>query len=130
MRGHLAHRGAGLATLTKGPIGFLLPGATFFLWLIWKRDLKELRKPIWLLAALLFAAIVLPWHLAAWRAKVQAEWPNISLEKTGDSAADVSFGDGIRVSARSASPDPTTRKPHVLLSRPHARVVGAHDPAA
>ena len=60
--------GAGLATLTKGPIGFLLPGATFFLWLIWKRDLKELRRPIWLLVALLFAAIVLPWHLAAWRA--------------------------------------------------------------
>ena len=60
--------GAGLATLTKGPIGFLLPGATFFLWLTWKRDLKELRKPIWLLAALLFAAIVLPWHLAVWRA--------------------------------------------------------------
>ena len=60
--------GAGLATLTKGPIGFLLPGATFGLWLIWKRDLKELRQPIWLLAALLFAAIVLPWHLAAWRA--------------------------------------------------------------
>jgi 4-amino-4-deoxy-L-arabinose transferase-like glycosyltransferase len=60
--------GAGLATLTKGPIGFLLPGATFFWWLIWKRDLKELRKPIWLPAGLLFAAIVLPWHLAAWRA--------------------------------------------------------------
>ena len=60
--------GAGLATMTKGPIGFLLPGATFFLWLIWKRDLKELRRPVWSLAALLFAAIVLPWHLAAWRA--------------------------------------------------------------
>ena len=60
--------GAGLATLTKGPIGFLLPGATFGLWLIWKRDLKELRQPIWLLAALLFAAIVLPWHLLVWRA--------------------------------------------------------------
>jgi 4-amino-4-deoxy-L-arabinose transferase-like glycosyltransferase len=60
--------GAGLATLTKGPIGFLLPGATFFFWLIWKRDLKKLLKPTWLLAAGLFAALVLPWHLAAWRA--------------------------------------------------------------
>jgi 4-amino-4-deoxy-L-arabinose transferase-like glycosyltransferase len=60
--------GAGLATMTKGPIGFLLPGATFLLWLIWKRKLKELRRPIWFLAALLFAAIVLPWHLAAWQA--------------------------------------------------------------
>ena len=60
--------GAGLATLTKGPIGFLLPGATLGLWLTWRRDLRELRKPIWLLVALLFAAIVLPWHVAAWRA--------------------------------------------------------------
>ena len=60
--------GAGLATLTKGPIGFLLPGTTLGLWLIWKRDLKELRRPIWLLAALLFGAIVLPWHLLVWRA--------------------------------------------------------------
>jgi 4-amino-4-deoxy-L-arabinose transferase-like glycosyltransferase len=59
--------GVGLATLTKGPIGFLLPGATLFLWLIWKRDLKELPKPVCLFAALLFATIVLPWHLAAWR---------------------------------------------------------------
>jgi hypothetical protein len=60
--------GAGLATLTKGPIGFLLPSATFGLWLIWKRDLRELRQPIWLLAAGLFLALVLPWHLAVWRA--------------------------------------------------------------
>jgi len=59
--------GAGLATLTKGPIGFLLPAATFLLWLICKRDLKELRKPIWLLAAALFTALVLPWHLAVWQ---------------------------------------------------------------
>jgi 4-amino-4-deoxy-L-arabinose transferase-like glycosyltransferase len=60
--------GTGLATLTKGPIGLLLPGATFFLWLICTRNLRELRKPMWLAAAVLFAAIVLPWHLAAWRA--------------------------------------------------------------
>jgi 4-amino-4-deoxy-L-arabinose transferase-like glycosyltransferase len=60
--------GAGLATLTKGPIGFLLPSATFVLWLTWKRDLRELHKPIWLLAAGLFLALVLPWHLAVWRA--------------------------------------------------------------
>ena len=60
--------GAGLATMTKGPIGFLLPGATFVLWLIWKRDLKELRKPVFLLGMALFLALVLPWHLAVWRA--------------------------------------------------------------
>ena len=37
---------------------------------------------------------------------------------------------GIRVSTRSACPWPTTRKPHVRLSWPHARVVGAQLPAA
>lgn len=59
--------GTGLATMTKGPIGFLLPGATLFVWLVWKRGLKELRKGIWVLCIALFTAIVLPWHLAAWR---------------------------------------------------------------
>src|SRR5579862_4609451 len=37
---------------------------------------------------------------------------------------------GIRVSTRIADPEPTTRNPHVRLSRPQANVVGAHDPAA
>src|SRR6478736_7167166 len=36
----------------------------------------------------------------------------------------------MRVSARRAGPWPTTRKPQVRLSFPHASVVGAHDPAA
>lgn len=60
--------GAAFATLTKGPVGVLLPMVTFVLWLIWKRNLKELRKPIWLLVIALFVVIVLPWHLAIWRA--------------------------------------------------------------
>ena len=50
------------------------------------------------------------------------------------SAANARYGltspPGIRVSTRSAGPCPTTRKPHVRLSRPHASVVGAHEPAA
>jgi hypothetical protein len=37
---------------------------------------------------------------------------------------------GIRVSVRSAGPCPTIRKPQVRLSRPHASVVGAQEPAA
>src|SRR6186713_1460422 len=37
---------------------------------------------------------------------------------------------GIRVSVRRPSPWPTIRKPHVRLSWPQARVVGAHEPAA
>lgn len=59
--------GAGLATMTKGPIGFLLPGATLLVWLLWWRRLRELRQPIFLAAAAVFLLLVLPWHIAAWR---------------------------------------------------------------
>ena len=34
---------------------------------------------------------------------------------------------GMRDSTRKPPPWPTTRKPHVRLSRPHASAVGAHD---
>ena len=50
------------------------------------------------------------------------------------SAANARYGftspPGIRVSTRRERPCPTTRKPHVRLSSPHASVVGAHEPAA
>ena len=50
------------------------------------------------------------------------------------SAANARYGfasaPGMRVSARSAEPWPTMRKPHVRLSYPHASVVGAQLPAA
>jgi 4-amino-4-deoxy-L-arabinose transferase-like glycosyltransferase len=54
---------AALATLTKGAIGVLVPGAIMFLWLLlfdgWKR-LRPLYLPT---GASLFLAIALPWHL-------------------------------------------------------------------
>lgn len=56
---------AALATLTKGLIGFLIPGAVMFLWLLifnqWKR-LRPLHLPS---GILIFLAIALPWHLLA-----------------------------------------------------------------
>jgi 4-amino-4-deoxy-L-arabinose transferase-like glycosyltransferase len=58
--------GAGLATMTKGPIGLFLPGATLFLCLLWRSGLGELRQPIFLLALLIVLALNLPWHLAVW----------------------------------------------------------------
>ena len=36
----------------------------------------------------------------------------------------------MRDSTRIAEPEPTMRNPHVRLSRPHASVVGAHEPDA
>ncbi len=56
---------AALATLTKGLIGFLIPGAVMFLWLLvfnqWKR-LRPLHLPTGLL---LFLALAAPWHILA-----------------------------------------------------------------
>lgn len=56
---------AALATLAKGLIGFLLPGAVMFLWLLifnqWRR-LRPLHLPS---GVLLFLLIAAPWHLLA-----------------------------------------------------------------
>ncbi len=60
---------AALATMTKGVIGFLLPGAMLLFWLIWWRRLADLRKPIVLAAIAIFLILVLPWHIAEWRAQ-------------------------------------------------------------
>jgi 4-amino-4-deoxy-L-arabinose transferase-like glycosyltransferase len=65
---------AALATLAKGLIGFLLPGAVMFLWLLvfnqWRRLL-----PLFLPSGLLlFLAIALPWHLLA--AHRNPQWAN------------------------------------------------------
>ena len=56
---------AALATLAKGLIGFLIPGAVMFLWLLifnqWRRLLPMHLAP----GALLFHAIAAPWHVLA-----------------------------------------------------------------
>ena len=56
---------AALATLTKGLIGFLIPGAVMFLWLVVSNQWKRL-LPMHLPAGLLlFFAIAAPWHILA-----------------------------------------------------------------
>ena len=56
---------AALATLTKGLIGFLLPGAVMFLWLLAFNQWYRLR-PLYLPSGLLiFLAVAAPWHLLA-----------------------------------------------------------------
>lgn len=60
--------GAGLATMTKGLIGLLLPGGALALWILLRRDWAELRRIPWLPALGIYLLIVLPWHLAVWRA--------------------------------------------------------------
>lgn len=60
---HGLYAAAALATLTKGLIGFLLPGAVMFLWLLIFNQWKRLR-PLYLPSGILiFLLIALPWHL-------------------------------------------------------------------
>ena len=53
--------------MTKGLIGFLLPGAAFVVWLLMRRDRGELRRVPWMPVLGLFLLVVLPWHLAMWQ---------------------------------------------------------------
>lgn len=66
---------AALATLTKGLIGFLVPGAVMFLWLLLFNQWRRLRPFYLSTGALLFLAIAAPWHvLAAQRSDVWAHF--------------------------------------------------------
>jgi 4-amino-4-deoxy-L-arabinose transferase-like glycosyltransferase len=53
---------AGLAVLTKGPIGVLLPGLIILLHLAWTRRLDKLWDRRLLLGALAFIAVAAPWY--------------------------------------------------------------------
>ena len=54
---------AALATLTKGPIGFLVTGAVMFLWLLIFGQWKRLRPMYLPSGVLLYLALATPWHV-------------------------------------------------------------------
>ncbi|MBE8951276.1 MAG: glycosyltransferase family 39 protein [Quinella sp. 3Q1] len=54
---------SGVAVLTKGPIGFFLPGLIILIFLAWQGDLPHLRKLFRVKNFLLLAAIVALWYL-------------------------------------------------------------------
>ncbi len=56
---------AALATLAKGLIGFLIPGAVMFLWLLICNQWRRLRPMHLLPGLLVFLAIAAPWHILA-----------------------------------------------------------------
>jgi len=61
----IAYGAMGLATLAKGPIGFLLPGLIIVIFLLLRRDLASLwRRGQPVLGIPLFLVITLPWYLA------------------------------------------------------------------
>ncbi len=62
-----AFAAAGIAVLTKGPIGICLPGLIILLFLLWQRDLKWLLRMECLKGAILFLAVVSVWYLPMMR---------------------------------------------------------------
>jgi 4-amino-4-deoxy-L-arabinose transferase-like glycosyltransferase len=63
-----AYAGAALATLTKGLIGFLLPGLIVLVWVALLRRWRQLR-PLYLPSGVaIFLAVALPWHVLVARA--------------------------------------------------------------
>jgi len=58
---------AALATLTKGPIGFLFPGAIIFIWLAVTRGFGELRRMQIPAGIVIFLAVALPWYWLMYR---------------------------------------------------------------
>jgi len=55
----------GLAVLSKGLIGLVLPGMVIFIWLLWSRQFSKVWRLPWFTGLLLFAAIALPWFVLA-----------------------------------------------------------------
>jgi 4-amino-4-deoxy-L-arabinose transferase-like glycosyltransferase len=55
---------AGLATVTKGPVGFLFPGAVVFLYMLLTRNFSLLREMKIPAGIILFALFGLPWYVA------------------------------------------------------------------
>ncbi len=58
---------AALATLTKGLIGFVIPGAVIFFFLLLTRRWRLLLRVPWIGGIALFLAVALPWHVLAAR---------------------------------------------------------------
>ena len=59
----IAFAASGVAVLTKGPIGFFLPGLIILIFLAWQGDLRHLKKLFRPKNFLLFIAIISIWYL-------------------------------------------------------------------
>lgn len=59
----LASIAGALATLTKGPIGIILPAAIIFIWICVFNAWQKINKIYMLIATIVFLVITLPWHI-------------------------------------------------------------------
>jgi 4-amino-4-deoxy-L-arabinose transferase-like glycosyltransferase len=55
----------GLAVLTKGPVGLILPAFSFFLYILFTRNWKVLNLVQITICAAIFFAVAAPWYIAA-----------------------------------------------------------------
>jgi 4-amino-4-deoxy-L-arabinose transferase-like glycosyltransferase len=65
---------AALATLTKGLIGIVIPGAVIFFYLLFARRWRLLLRVPWVTGILLFLLIAVPWHVLAARRNPEFLW--------------------------------------------------------
>ena len=63
-----------LATLTKGLIGIVIPGAIIFLWVLLLNKWRNLWPFYPLTTVPLFLLVAVPWHYLAWRAHPEFAW--------------------------------------------------------
>lgn len=59
----LCYAAAALAVLTKGPIGLALPGLSAILFLLWRRDLREMLHVRLISGMVLFLLLCAPWYI-------------------------------------------------------------------
>ena len=60
---YIAYACAGLGVLTKGPVGFLLPGLVILVFLLIRRDFSALGRICLPTGLLVFAAVSAPWYV-------------------------------------------------------------------
>lgn len=61
---YIMYISAGLAVLTKGPVGVLLPGLIVVLFLLWQRDWQIIKRCHLFSGLLLFGVVSAPWYVA------------------------------------------------------------------
>ncbi len=65
---------AALATLTKGLIGFVIPGAVIFFFLLFARRWRLLLRVPWVTGIAIFLLVAVPWHVLAARRNPEFLW--------------------------------------------------------
>ena len=67
---------AGIATLIKGPLGFILPVLTLLTWLIWRGGIKKIFSAAFFIGLGIMVAMILSWMLGV----MQVEGPSYLLD--------------------------------------------------